>query len=635
MLQGMRNKLKGIVAIFIVVLLTVPLALVGVEQLFYDNTRVNEVAEVNGRTITEREVYLGLSRERLRLQSQFGNSLPADFLTDERLRAPVLEQLIQRALMAAAAKDGNMTLSDAEIDRNIVESADFQVEGEFDPDRFIQIVRSLGHSPASFRDMMRDDLVVNQLQRSVISTGFITDAEIERAVALSRQTRDFEWVTLPLGDSAEAMTVTDEEIASHYEDNKASYLTEEQVAVEYIELKSSDLEKDIDVTEDEVREEFDRELQSLVQTTQREAAHIMIEGDHDEAKQKIATVQEKLAAGEDFAALAKEYSDDFGSKDNGGNLGIVTVGSGTFPTAFEDALQALEEGQVSDPIEADNATHIIKLVSLKQDAPPEFEQEKTRIENALKSQKAQEQFVADVETLNELSYNAETLQEVADELSLPLGKTGLFPRSGGTELVAQDNRVLTAAFSERVLQEGYSSEVLELTPDSVVVIKLIEHKPVRTLTLEEKTADITDTLKHNKAKEQIAKQSESIRDALNDGSKLETLSEQQSLSFSSQLEAQRNAADVPAELLEHIFAMEHPEQDNVTIDGMHLENGDYVVISLSKVTNGSVESLTDEEKTSLRTSLTSRLTGDNYRSWQSLLRDQGDVEVYNAQSPAI
>lgn len=634
MLQGMRNKLKGIVAIFIVVLLTVPLALVGVEQLFYDNGQVNEVAEVNGRTITEREVYLGLSRERARLQSQFGNSLPADFLSDERLRAPVVEQLIQRQLIASAAEKGKMTFSDAEIDQNILQSPDFQVDGTFDSDRFLQVIRSLGHSPATFRELMRDDLVINQLQRTLISSGFITDDEIERAVALSRQTRDFSWVTLPLGDSADAITLTDEEIASHYEANKADYLSDEQVAIEYIEMKVADIEKGIEVAEDELREEFDRELPNLVQTTQREAAHIMVDGDSDEAKAKIATIQEKLAAGEDFAALAKEYSDDFGSKDNGGNLGIVTVGSGTFPDEFESALELLAEGEVSGPVEADSATHFIKLVSLSQEEPPTFEQEKSRIEQTLKRTKAQEQFVSDVQALSELSYNAETLEEVGEQMGLSVGKTGLFARSGGTEAILNDSRVLTAAFSERVLQERYSSDVIDLSEDSVIVIKLVDHKPVRTFTLEEKTADITEELKHEKAKAQIAEQAQSIRQSLSDGGNLEAISEEQELSFSSQLAAERNAADVPAELLEYVFTMAQPQQDQPVFDGMHLQNGDYVVITLSNVTDGSVDALTDEEKTSLKVNLSSRLTGDSYRAWQSLLREQADINVFNA-SPAI
>ena len=635
MLQSMRNKIKGFVAIFLVALLTIPLALVGVESLFYGNQSVSEVAEVNGQKITEREMQLALGRERQRLQSQFGDNLPPDFLSDERLRRPVLEGLIRRALIAHVANEGQMTFSDAEIDKTIVELPEFQVEGRFDSQRFVQLVRNLGHSPASFRDLLREDMAINQMQNALLATDFITDKDVKRAVALSRQTRTFSWVTLPLADLPSTIDVTEEEIVASYETNKQSYLTEEQVAVEYISLSVSDLEKEITITEELVRAQFEQELNSFSREVQREVAHIMIEGDDEAAQQKIQTVSEKLAAGEDFAAIAEELSDDFGSRDNGGNLGLVEVGLGVFPDEFETALLDLTEGQVSEPVTVDNATHFIKLVTLTQDAPPVFEQEKERIENSLKRIRAEEQFVLDTEALSERSYNAENLEEVASELGVALGKTGLFSRAGGEETILQDSRIINAAFSERVLQEGFSSDVIELAPDNVVVVKKIDYQPVRTLTLEEKRDELVATLKEEKAKAQLAEQAASIRQSLDNGSSLETVSEENNLVISTQTSAGRNAVDVPEELLAYIFEMPKPEDDAIRIGELHLENGDYVLASLSLVEDGDTEKLTDDERNSLRANLNSSLSGDNYRAWQALLRARADIDIYNSQAPTI
>jgi peptidyl-prolyl cis-trans isomerase D len=633
MLQSMRSKIKGFVAVFIIALLTIPLALIGVENLFSGSTNVGEAAEVDGKVISEREVQLALGRERQRLQAQLGDSLPAEFLSDERLRKPVIEGLIQRSLIASIAEQGEMTFSDQIIDQTIVKLPDFQVEGNFDGQRFIQVIRSIGHTPVSFRALIKEDMLVNQMQRAIVATDFITDDEINRAVALSRQSRDFAWLTLPLGNLAETVVVSDAEISTYYEENKQAYLSEEQVAIEYIELNVSDLEKEFSIDEASIREQYDQVVKNFANISQREAAHIMVEGEDEAAQQKIAELEEKLAANNDFALLASEYSDDFGSRDNGGNLG-VSSGDG-FPEAFETALLELTEGQISAPIKIDNATHFIKLISLSEKAAPTYDEQKTVIAAELSRARAEEQFVQDVQAIEELAYNAENLQEVGEQLGLPVGKTALFSRIEAKEAILQDSRVVTAAFSPQVVQEGHSSELIELSSDRIVVLKLIEHKPVRILTLEEKKEAILADLQLKKAKDTIALQAASIRVLIDNGTDIATISEQQNIQLSSQLAAQRNTAGVPAELLTSVFEMAQPEKDKVTIAERHLGNGDYVIVSLSNITDGSVDDLAEAERASLRGNLSSSIAGDEYRAWQEQLRIQADINVYSSTYPTL
>ncbi len=632
MLQSMRNKIKGVVAFFLIALLTIPLALVGVENLFYGNNNVGEAAEVNGKIITERDVQLALSRERQRLQSQL-SSLPDEFLSDERLRGPVVEGLVQRAIIATTAEENNMRFSDSALDQAIVNVPDFQVEGQFDSQRFLQVIRNIGHTPASFRELMQENMIVEQLQNAIISSDFVTDTEIQKAIALSRQTRDFSWVTLPIGDLPQSMVVSEEEIQAYYDENKEEYLSEELVSIEYIDLQIADIEKEISIDEDQIQQQYEQVVSEFESNTEREAAHIMIEGDDDAAKDRIKEVAAKLSAGEDFSALASEYSDDFGSRDNGGNLG-VSLGD-AFPEDFENALLNLSEGEVSDPIEIDNATHFIKLVSVTEKVPPTYDSQKTAIEVELKRVKAEEQFIEDVQALEELAYNAETLKEVGLELGLNVNETALFSRNNPKEAVVSDGRVLEAAFSEQVIAEGHSSDVIEISPERVVVLKKLDHKPVRTLTLEEKREEILAALQLDKAKTQIAEQATSIKTALEQGQSLAEISEAQTLSLSSQVAAERNAADVPQELLEVVFNASRPSADQESTDEHFLENGDYVIFSITKVTDGNVEALTDIERASLRSNLSNSRVGDEYRAWQSELRNEADIEIYRSEYPAI
>ncbi|MGH1485049.1 MAG: SurA N-terminal domain-containing protein [Cellvibrionaceae bacterium] len=632
MLQNMRDNMKGTVAFIIVGFLAFIMAasLVNLSSTGHGGN-YGDIATVNGEAITERELQIALGQEKQRLQAQFGNNLPAEFLSDERLRGPVLQGLVQRTVLLDKANNGKMTVSDSELDKLITEMPEFQTDGRFDSNLFVQGVRRIGHTPVSFRALLRDDVITNQLRNGLASTAFITEAELKQVVSLSRQTRDFSWVTLPLADLPEKMTVSEEEIQSYYDENKGSYNTEEKVSIEYIELKVSDIAETLEVSEEEIQQQYQQEVNNYALSTEREAAHIMIEGDDDAAKKKLADVQEKLAAGEEFATLAAEYSDDFGSRESGGNLGVTTGDS--FPDEFETALVELSAGEVSEPIQIDNATHIIKLLSVKENTPPTFEESKLRIASELKSLQAEEIFIEKLTELKDLSYNAESLNEVAEQLSLTAQTTGLFTRAGGDEAVLSDNRVVNAAFSDQVLQQGYTSDVLELSPDQIVVINLAEHQPVRTLTLDEKRTELDTELKLAKAKEQVAKQAEELKTALESGTPLETLAEQNNLTLNKEVGTNRENSGQAPELIEHVFSLTRPESlDKPVNSSLYLSNNDYALVSLSAVEDAVFDDLTDEEQRGARLSLARSASVDEFRAWQSMVVDKAEVDISGSAS---
>ena len=627
MLQNMRNNMKGTVAFMIVGFLAFIMAasLVDLSGTGYGTHYNSDIATVNGEVITERDLQIALGQERQRLQAQFGNSLPAEFLSDERLRGPVLESLVQRTVLLDKANNGSMTVSDSGLDKLITEMPEFQNNGRFDANLFVQNIRQIGYTPMSFRALLRDDVITNQLRNGLVSTAFVTDRELKQLVALSRQTRDFSWITLPLADLPEQMTVSAEEIQSYYDENKSLYNTQEKISVEYIELKVSDIADTLEISEGEIQQQYQQEVNDYALSTEREAAHIMIEGDDDAAQKKLAEVQEKLAAGEDFAALAADYSDDFGSKESGGNLGVTT--GDAFPDAFEAALVELSVGDVSEPIQVDNATHIIKLLSLKENTPPTFEESQARIESELKSLQAEEIFIEQLTELKDLTYNAESLKEVAEQLDLTAQTSGLFTRAGGDEAVLRDNRVVDAAFSDQVLQEGYTSDVLELSPDHIVVINLLEHQPVRTLTLDEKRTELEAELKLAKAKEQVAKQAAELQAALESGTALDILAEKNDLPLNKEVAISREGSGQPPELVEHIFSLSRPESDKPVHSSLYLSNNDYVLVSLLAVADAVFDDLTEEEQRGARLSLARSASTDEFRAWQSLIVDKADVDI--------
>ena len=629
MLQSMRNNLKGTIAFIIVGFLS--FILVGSLLQFSGVNDYNgdEVASIDGNTITELELLRAVESRRQQLISQFGDQLPLDFLSNERLRPLVLDSLIDYNLLVNQALSGKMTVSDQSLNEYIVALPQFQLDGRYDPELFRNWLTRMRYTAPGFKEVLKDDIIAGQIQRSLAESGFVTDQEWNAAARLTFQTRGFSWITLPL-DSLESRTaVTEEEIQTFYDENKSGYLSSEKVAVEYIEINTDQIADTVVINDDQVLQQYEQEVAGYKQQVQREAAHILIE-DKEGAEGVIAEVTASLAAGEDFADLVNRYSDDIGSKKSGGSLGFTT--GDIFPPEFEKALAELSVGQVSAPVRTEAGVHFIKLLSLRDNQPPSFEQERQRIEKSLKLARAEEIFTEILNLLKDLSYNAESLAEVAEKISdekmtVAANRTALFTRGNGPGILA-NNVVNDAVFSDQVLKEGYASDVIEIAENHAVVVKMIDHQPVRTLTLDEKRSDIEADLRLKKAKLALAKKAETLRSALDQGQDLKAVAAGQGLTVLTRTATKRDDSKIDPELLDFVFSMTKPAAEGRSIGGTHLSNGDYVLINLFNVEDASAGSITGEQKANLRNNLALFYSRDEFTAWQSQLRSNADIEIF-------
>jgi peptidyl-prolyl cis-trans isomerase D len=634
MLQTMRENMKGTVAILIVGFLglIMALSLVDLSGSSGYGQNLKDVAEVNGNKISERDLQIALQQERQRLQSRFGDNLPAGFLSDDRLRSPALQGLIQRSIVQDRALESGMTISDAAIDKFITQQPQFQIDGRFDPEIFVQGLRASSYTPISYRAQLKQSLAAEQFLNVFSSTGFVTQGEVEKLYSLSRQSRNFSWLSLPIAELPATIVVTSDDIQKAYSAGKANFNTREQVAVEFIQLKVSDFTDDIAINNDDIELRFEQE-QKQNSAIEREAAHIMISDDNTLAEKNIELVKEKLAAGmADFSEIAREYSDDLSSQEAGGNLGISN--GSVFPPAFENVLEELEVGEVSGPIVIDSATHFIKLVSIsggKDGQSTLSAEDRSRIELQLKTLEAEQIFVDKLAELTDLSYNADSLAKIAVQLNLESGETGLFSSMGGSDEILNDNRVLSAAFSDQVLLEKFSSDVIEIAPNHAIVIKLIKHEPVRTQTLDEKSADIIAALKLERAKDQLSQQAVALKAELAGGKTLARIAVDNNLIVNNESNITRENRTLDSQLVEHVFTLNRLASEQVPISSsLYLANNDYVIMSLNTVTNADFAALNEEEKRAARLSLSEVSLASEFRAWQTELIKSADVEVFGA-----
>ena len=597
--------MKGI-AFAIVVLIAIVFAFSGIGSLSISGSASETAVKVNGERVSELQVQRAINAEKQRILSE-NEGLDAAMLEDNLLRPQVLNQVIRRQLLSQEAESGGMAISSRTTGKLLLDTPTFQTDGQFDQELYLYRVRNLGYTSASFLEMIEENLLIEQFVRGFVASAFTTNNELELLARIFDQQRDYYYLTLPLQPVKDAIKVTDQQITEYYEANKSIYQAEEQVVVDYIELSPAQFDGADAIGEEQIRARFDEQAQSLESGVSLQAAHILL-SEPDAAL--LSEIQSKLDAGEDFAALAQQYSQDVGSADFGGDLGFTS--GDTFPEPFEAALAALKVGQVSAPVETDSGTHLIKLVD-KQETVIDFSSERARIEQELVAELRNEWLVETLANLKELSYNAENLGEVAADLGLKAQVSAAFSRTN-TSGIAAYPAVKKAAFSAEVLEEKYASEVMDLGDDRYMVLKLNRNIPARQKVLAEVKDLIIVTIMNDQAETLLAEQGDALLARVAAGETVEAVAKSQNLDWQVVLNATRSTGDINADVNRFAFRLPATTGADV-VDSFYTRTGDYVVVAMTEVTPGDSRTLSAEQKNNL---LYAGSAANNSRELQSL-----------------
>ena len=615
MLDSFRTNMKGM-AIGITVVIGAIFAFSGTGTLFLSGSGADAALIVNDSTITELQVVRAISSQKQRILNE-NEGLDASLLDDDLLRPNVVDQLIGRELLAQASQRQRMGVSEQTINDYILASEAFQSDGRFDQNRYRFALQQQGYTSASFKAMLSNDMRVQQLINGITDTVFATDLELSALASVTEQKRDFYYLRLPVAPILESVVLSDEQISDYYQANLASYQTDAQVVVDYIELSPAQLVDPTLVTSRQIATRFEEELLTLDLAESRQVAHILLEDASDEL---VAEIQGKIIAGETFGELAREYSDDFASAESEGDLGY-TAGD-TFPEAFESALAILNLGEVSPPVTTDAGIHFIKLLDIQQDTYL-LTDESPRIERELMREATTDQLIAKLELLKELSFNAESLTEVAEDVGLELNTSDAFSRFGG-QGVTGIAKVSAAAFSDEVIKDKYASEVLDLGNDRYVVLKLNQYIDVRQKEMSEVRESVVVSLTASESAKRLADLGSELLAEIVAGSSVESVAKARKLEWQVGKSVNRRGIDVNAEVRSIVFNFPLPGAESV-IDGFYLSNGDYVVAELTKVVSGDLSSLSQAEIGSLAAATRSMNASRDMLAYQDTLREKAEI----------
>lgn len=622
-IQRLRDGTQGIIAKIIVGLIIIAFALFGLGSITTFLVPIPTVASVNGEDITRQQMEFAMERLRQQLASQ-GNDDP----DEDELREDVLEGLITREVLEQTAQDYGFQFGETMLDEEIIQNTAFHLDGRFDAEQFRLVLGRAGYSPLMYRDEFRLDKMLQQMQSGISDSQFVTPAESKRLMSLNEQTRDLAFVRITVDSFFEEVTVTDDEIADWYDDHPDDFVTEETVSLEYIDLQLENLSAEVSVTEDDLQAEYETSKEQYSTEEQRRVSHILVSVDDDrseeEARTKIEDLAAQLADGGDFEALAREHSDDPGSGAEGGDLGFN--GRGTYVPEFEERTWSAPLDEISEPILTQFGFHLIKVTEIEESVTPPFEEIREDLEADYRRRLAEDEFVTLSNDLGELAFEHLDLQVPAEETGLEIQETDALTREAANALFGSD-AVVEAALSPDVLLDGNNSDVIEISDERHLVLRVKEHSPSEREALELVQEGIRLTLQTDKAKELAAAKAEEMAEQIKAGSLALFVADQQDLEWQRHEKASRTEADIDLAILTHAFEMPRPAEGKESISHLVLDEGDAVVIRISGVHYPDEADLDENQTNAMARNLEFQLGNIDFFDFEKSRSDAASISI--------
>lgn len=585
LMDKLREGAQGRIAKIIFLLIILSFALAGVGS--YLNSPVDtSPAEVNGEPITAQALDTAYRNERSRLESQFGENFSQLASNPEyikQMRKGVLDKLIDQLLLDQQAHGTHIRVGDEQVKATIRSMPEFQSEGKFDNERYLNLLNRAGYTPQSFSESIRQDLVRQNWVGGLISSEFALPGEVKTIDLLLQQTRDATLYTLPVDHFLKTMTVTDAELSAYYQAHQKQFMSPDQVKISYVLLDAKDLQAAVEITDQDVRDYYDQHLDQYRTAERRQVAHILIADKDAAAAQKRAeSLLTELKAGADFAKLAKANSSDKLSARKGGELDWFELG--VMDPEFDKAAFALAKtGELSSVVKSQFGYHIIKLLGVQPETVKPFEQVKQVVEGKLREEKSHELFLDKQQQLADLSFeNPDSLDLVAEKMGLKVLSSDFFS-AATNDAPFSDPKVKQQAFSDSIREQNTNSEVINIGDNQAMVLHVLEFKHASARPMTEVKADVESAVKFEKAQQAVREQAQVLLAKLLKGEPVDELVTSLSGKQEVRTGLTRMSSDLDASLIQALFRVAKPVAGKVSAELVPQVDGSQVILVLNKV----------------------------------------------------
>jgi len=621
MLQAIRERAQGIFAWVMLIAVGIPFALWGIQN-YIDTGKESPAAVVGDREIFDRDV----SRA---YEQSLSNLVGLGDLDEKELRHEALERLISEEVIAQKVIDQSLTAGDAEVRGFIQTLPYFQTEGQFDKEKYKIMLSTQGMTPNQFVAQIRRALTLEQFQRGLLDTAFITSDQLENLLRLKNQMREVTYASIPIKPSSR--NFTDAEIQAYYQAHVSEFRNPEKVSISYLMVSLDEMAKTTSLTDEALRKLYEEQKASFGTPERRKISHILVavDGKNADVEQaalaKTQAIAERLAHGEDFAKLARENSADTVSAKNGGALGELKKDAQE--DDFYKAAMALKLGEVSKPVKTSFGYELIKLTDWVPAKFKPYEEVKEELRKTAQHNAAEAKFYEVGQKLAEQSFeHPESLEPVAEQLNLKVQSTGLFTRDKGEGLASDDN-VRKAAFSEDVLN-GRNSDPVELGDDKALVLRVSDHELASDKPLSEVKTAILGRLRIQDAWEETQKRADNLLKQVNEtGKPLSELAKSSGLTVVNAGLIRREVTTLPGDLVQAIFKSPRPQAGQTWTGLVGLSDGGQIVFTVLSAKDGEKVSKDPKEQAQARDFLSRSEAQREFGSFVAELRNATKVKL--------
>ncbi|MFT7459939.1 MAG: peptidyl-prolyl cis-trans isomerase D [Planctomycetota bacterium] len=631
MLQIIRDKTSGAIAIGIVALLIVTFAFWGVSYYFDQGGSVVAVS-VNDAQIDLQEYQRVSQNVRRKWQELVNNG--GGNVDDELVKQQTLDSLIERELVIQVNDSLNMRVSAQQVREVINGVQTFHGLNGFDNSIYERSVGQLGFTTVMFERQIQEDMKAEQLQSAIVESVFVTDDEVRLLASLNNQSRDISYSIISSNQIKEAISLSEEEISDFYDKNSRDYLEPEQVKIAYLELSLQKMASEIEVDENELLNYYEANKANYEVEDQRKIRHITISIDEKATQEEISKTAAKadeliaqLKEGKSFEELSVKYSDDLEYKIEISELGFLT--KGIMDAEIDEVMFSLSEGELSAPIITKKSIDVIKLEQIKGGEKNTFENVREAVKQAYSLSISENQFFEANDLLANLSYeHPDTLEIAAEELGLEIKESEYFNRTSQSDPILSDSKIISASFSEDVLN-GNNSEVIEVGNNRVFVIRMIDHKSEHKQPLDAVRERVITRMKYEQASAQVKGKGEAVLEKLKSGADPEQLAAEFGIEWKQSDEVKRDNSGINRSVLRTAFKLGRPSEGQTIFGGTSLGSGDYALVIVNSVNDPEPSSFTTEELTAIRTQLQQLEAANNWRQLVKDLRTQAKVEIFS------
>jgi len=609
LLKSIKENSKGVFTYIIVGLISLTFVITALYGVDFNGSS-NVVAIVNDDEILQEDFQSEFNVKKRRLQQELAEKYTAEF--DNALKQSTLETMINRRLLSQLANElGHITTAE-ELQILIQSNNVFKVDGQFSLDRYKQMLRLNGYSNTQYEALKSAELTQSQIKYNLLDSAFVTPTTLSNVQKLNDQQREFNYIKLNADDYTHKVKVNDKSVKDYYNQQSKSFFEPQKIKVDFIQLSLSSVAKDIKANDDELFNFYEDEKERFTTEEERKAQHILVE-----SKQQAEKIIAQLISGSDFAKLATDHSQDTGSKDVGGDLGFFTLG--VMMPEFEDKVFSMKVDEISAPVKTEFGYHVIKLNSIQAGKVKSFDSVRNDLTKLYKQTKAQSLLYDLTEQLTNLAYEA-SLEEASDQMNLKLNTSEFFAENS-TEF---DPKFVSVAYSDLVLNKGENSELVELSDDKFVVLRVKDKLAQRQKTFDEVKGEINTHLTTLLAKTFVDNIAKKISDSLikGDAKLAQDLMDKNQLKWNKVGWIQRDSDKADVAIVNQVFALPKPN-DSTTYSAKSLGKRQAVIYALS-----AVKPLEQPFSDALSNTLLSFESDEMFKGILTTLRKNAELEIF-------